>query len=264
MINCTSCCKSSSAALLTRSTPFCSTRRAIIPSTGTRGPCSQRRWAREEAIEGQLVEILGRLRLPQSFLDVALAKLRKCHESNATFSAALRRKLQGQSNDAQKRMDGLLQLKISPNNADGSMLSDEEYLHQKTRIKAEMAMLQTQMGTIHSQAETWVDDCEQFFTYTQELAKTLQSAGADQKRRMLVLICSSLALQDGKLTLEYKEPFASLARFPLAGVDEPRGFVLVRMLSEAENPEIVQNWLGIVIAIRTFPLLGAPSGGLTV
>ena len=105
------------------------------------------------------------------------------------------------------------------------------------------------------QGKTWIGDCERFFSFTQGLTANFAKAAAEEKQSALFLVCSKLVLRDHAVTAEFREPFASLAAFPLAGGAGRPQFEPDGGLAEAENPEIVASWLGILDAIRTF---GAP------
>ncbi len=223
--------------------------------TGTRGPCSQREWTREDGLASQFTNLLLGLRIPQSFLDYSLDRLRHVHAAEAELSMALRRKLQGQRNTCQLKLDGLLQLKISPGNVGGALLSDDEFLQQKTAIRRDIEQLDEQLATVEKQGENWVDDCERFFAFTQRLRHRFEDAAIDDKRILLLHVCSNLTLKDRNVAAEYREPYATLAGFPLAGVERTGGFEPVSVHAVAENSELMAKWLHLVGVIR---IHGAP------
>ncbi len=231
--------------------------------TGIRKGCAQRTWTREETINEQLQRILLGLRLSEAYLAYAFAKLRKCHALEAEFSHALRLKLQGELNASQQKLDALLQLKIAPANRDGELLSDEEYLRQKRVLKDESDLTQRQLLSAQKQGETWMDDCEAFFRITQRLATQFHAASAEQKKDVLLLVCSNLTLTDQNVGAVYREPYAALADFPLAG-DDPNFPTEPEKIAEAcEKPEIVVKWLGILDTIRaTRPWLSPVVSGM--
>jgi site-specific DNA recombinase len=234
--------------------------------TRSRGGCPQQKWTREEVVAREFAAVLSGLQVPQAYLDYALSKLRQCHTTQAEFAAARRQKLQSQLNTCHARLDGLLQLKISPGNATGALLSDEEYLRQKQRIQEELDSAGRQLAAAGEQGQAWVGDCERFFAFTQSLRENFAAAGAEEKQAVLFLMCSKLTLKDHRIVPVFREPFASLAAFPLAGNgDEPR-FEPSRLRAVAEKPEIVTSWLGILDVVRTVlsqgtispPLLALP------
>ncbi len=212
--------------------------------THNNGPCSQTKWTRQEVMEKQFERILSGLRIPQSFLDFAFKKLRTVHVHEAQYTDAQRRKFQGQLNGCQQRLDGLLQLKISPNNADGSMLSDDEYIAQKKTIREEFEMVEKQLKTVQQQGLNWIDDCEHFFSFTQRLATKFQHTTIEDKKALLHLVCSNMRLTDQEVAADYREPYASLAGFAVARVSEISRFERDKELPEAKKSELFEDWLG--------------------
>lgn len=219
--------------------------------TKTRGACPRTAWTREEVVAGEFARVLSGLRLPPAYLDYALARLRQCHATQAGFAAARRHKLQSHLNAGHARLDRLLQLKISPSNATGELLSDTEYLAQKRRIQDELDAVQRQLAADGQDARTWVADCERFFAFTQGLVAAFETAGAEDKQAALLLVCSKLTLRDHAVAAEFREPFASLAAFPLAGGQAGGQFEPAERPAGAEKPEVVASWLGLLDAIRT-------------
>ncbi len=223
--------------------------------TQTRGACRQQSWTREELLTDQFTSLLSRLRLPQVFLDYAFPKLKQCHLAQAELSAARRQALQSQLNACNTRLDSLLQLKLSAGNIAGALLSDEEYLLQKVRIKEELHGVQQQLAAEQQQGETWIEDCERFFAFTQQLAGKFAEASVEDKRALLLFICSKLTLKDRRLEATFRAPFAAVASFPLAGQPETTQSERTKVLAAAENRNMLQSWLGILDGIRTFWLV---------
>ena len=144
----------------------------------------------------QFSSILSRLRIPQAFLDYAFARLRTVHADEAKLADSARRSLQGQVNGAEQKLDSLLQFKLSPSNRDGELLSDEEYLRQKRTIRRDLDLLQERLATLHAQSANWLDDCERFFAFTQHLTSRFLDGSVEDKKTLLLLVCSNLTLKD--------------------------------------------------------------------
>ena len=140
------------------------------------------------------------------------------------------------------------------------MLSDEEYMKQKKTIKEEFDMVEKQLKTVQQQGLNWVDDCEHFFRFTQRLAAKFLSekTSIEDKKALLLLVCSNIILKDHEVAAEYREPYAALAGFPLIGKSDLEGFEREKLLVEAEKPEIVESWLG---RRDSNPRMPAPEAG---
>lgn len=222
--------------------------------TGRRGPCSQKRWTREESLDAQFSALLAGFRLPPAFIEYAFSRLRTVHAEEARVADASRRSLQSQLNAAQQQLDGLLQLKLSPLNRSGELLSDAEYLRQKRVLQRNLELFQEQLTTILQQGVTWIDDCEAFFAFAQRLVPKFVKGGIEDKKTLLLIVCSNLTLTDQKVAAVYQEPYASLAAFELAGADgdfpsEPR-----EVATASEKVLASVTWRHLLTAIRTYQL----------
>ncbi len=222
--------------------------------TGSRGACSQRRWTREESLDAQFSAILARLRVPQRFLDYALRRLRSAHAAEAKVADVARRGLQGRVNSAQQRLDSLLQLKLSPSNRAGELLSDEEYLQQKRAIRKELDLLHERLAALQAQGVTWMGDCERFFDFTQRQGREFAGRPTEDKQAFLLMVCSNLTLRDQVVAAEYQEPYASLAGFELAGSDDEFPSEPGKVASASEDALKSVRWLHLLTAIRTYTL----------
>lgn len=184
--------------------------------TGTKKHCSQRRFVREEALEEQLKTVLMNFHIPQAFLAYAFEKTRKTHAKEATLRDTSRRSLERSYDECKRRLDNLLQLKLSPKNTDGRLLSDDEYLAQKQKLREEMDTIERQIHDQKDQGMTWIDDCEQFICDTQEFCRRMENGSLEEKRELFLLVCSNMTFLNGVLSFSYAEPFKSVAEFALA------------------------------------------------
>ena len=217
--------------------------------THNHGPCSQRTWTREDALEEQLTNAFSRLIIPDVLLQFMFDKVRQCHAQEAKGRDAIRNQLERQYGQAKHRLDALLQLKLSQNNVDGLLLSDEEYLSQKNAVREEMQSLEEELQTAQQQGKNWVEDCEKFVNFTQELCKRFVNASLEEKKELVYLLCSNITLKDQKIAVESREPFATLAAFS----EEHRSALERRpALTEKKEFALAQKWLDVLDGIRTY------------
>lgn len=209
--------------------------------TRTKGPCSQKRFLREEALEEQLKNVLTNLQIPQAFLSFAFEKTRKAHAKEASLRDTSRRSLERQYDESKRRLDSLLQLKLSSKNVDGELLSDDEYLAQKQRIKTEMDDLNEQIKAQKDHSTLWIDDCERFIANTQEFCHRFENGTLEEKRELFLLTCSNITLKDEKVVFSYAEPFKTLSEFALA---EKAKFEQAPSFSGKQESKIVMEWRG--------------------
>ena len=207
--------------------------------THMKGPCSQRKYSREENLEEQLSKVLGGLVIPQSFLSFGFEKMRKAHGEETSVRDQARRSLERRYDECKRRLDSLLQLKLSPSNATGELLSDEEYLAQKRSTKDDLDALDDQIKAQKQDGVIWVDDCEHFIARTQDFCRRFENGTFDEKKELLYLVCSNITLKDGEVAFSYAEPFASIAKFPLAGKPS---FERLGALAEKQDASLFERW----------------------
>jgi DNA invertase Pin-like site-specific DNA recombinase len=219
--------------------------------TRARDRCPEPTWLREEVIEGKALALLDRIRVPQVFLDYALGKLRKAHAHQTRLAQGTRLKVQTRANTCQQELDALLRLKISARNADESLLSEEEYLRQKAALREELEAARQELASIDAHAETWVDDCERFFSFSQWAGRRFRDAPAVERKSLLHLVCQNLTLSGGTVLAEYREGYSELVLFSLAGKEAEFPSEPALVASESEKYVNSEEWLGTLAAIRT-------------
>lgn len=208
--------------------------------THRKGPCSQRAWLKAEELEDQLVGVIQKLIIPRSFLEFAFSKVKDSYGRESQVLNAARQNVERRYGQLKAQLDALLELKLSPKNASGDLLSDDEYLDRKKVIRGEMLEIEQQREAYKKQGDTWIEDCEKFIGFTQELCTRFQKATLEQKKELMFLLCSNATIKNGSVAFSYREPFASIAKFPLAGNGrfEPRA-----SLSEKKKSSLFTEWL---------------------
>ncbi len=185
--------------------------------TRNKGPCSQKKYVREEEIEKLLKDVLAGLIIPSSFLSFAWKKVKQIHKLEAKSIDTQRKSAERSYNECKRRLDNLLQMKLSPKNVDDILLTDDQYIEQKRIIMEEMERIEAKLQDKKGAGTNWVDDCESFINTTQEYCRRLENGTLDEKKELFLLVCSNMTLKDEELAFSYAEPFASISKFPLAG-----------------------------------------------
>ncbi len=216
--------------------------------TGRKGDCDQRTWLKSEDLEMQLGNIVQKLVIPPAFLEFVFKNLKKTYASEASIQNTARQSLERRYGLLKSKKDSLFDLKLSPQNKSGALLSDEEYIQQKQLINTEMLELEQQRESYKNQSETWVEDCEKFLHNTQEIGIKYAMGTLEQKKEMMFLLCSKGILKDGSLAFSYREPFASISKLAEAtlGRFEPSSSLRVKEKSSEFN-----LWLPGIFLVRT-------------
>jgi site-specific DNA recombinase len=158
-------------------------------------------------LETQLTEFISGINISAEFKDWAIKYLNELNESETESRNATLTSLQLAYNACVKRMDNLLTLKISANNIDGSLLSDEEYKTQKNAITLERMSIEDKIKNINVRMDDWIGRAEGIFDFAVHARQKFTEGTAEEKRIILVTIGSDFILEDKKLRLNVQKPY---------------------------------------------------------
>lgn len=106
----------------------------------------------------------------------------------------------------------MLHLKTSPQNRDGSLLSDEEYGRQRMHLLKEKARLEELFRDTGHRVEQWLALAEKTFVFACSARTWFADGDLQTKKSILSAIGSNLILKDKKLSIEAKKPFVILEK----------------------------------------------------
>lgn len=163
-----------------------------------------------EELESQIDEVLGRVEISENFKNWALKYLNELNDKEVEDRNASINTLQAAYNDCVKRLDNLVKLKISPQNSDGSLLTDEEFRMQKEAIIAEKKKIESSMSNAGMRIEDWADKAEEAFNFAIHARYRFATGNLEDKRLILSTIGSNLVLKDKRLYLDVTKPYCFL------------------------------------------------------
>ena len=76
----------------------------------------------------------------------------------------------------------------------------------------------------------------------------------EDKKTLLGLVTSNLTLRGRKVAAVYREPYATLANFPLSGKKDGSGFEPENVARVSQKEAITTRWLPLLVAVRTYRL----------
>ncbi|HNT29938.1 MAG TPA: recombinase family protein, partial [bacterium] len=175
--------------------------------TKKKAKCHQA-YIRSEILEARLSEAINEVILPQDFIDWAKRNLVDVHLQESQELEIRRKGLQMELNTTKNQLANLLTLKISAGNADGSLLSDQEYREQKNKLQDAELKIQNKIGDLNQQERNWLKDCELYFEFNNRLQEKFIEGSVEQQRIILNLIGSNIILRDGNVAIIHKEPYS--------------------------------------------------------
>lgn len=176
------------------------------------GKICKQPYIREDRLEDQMEEILSKYVMPEAFAKWSLGVLRKNSEKETKQQNQILTQLRRKQTEIDTKVSQLLNLKISPNNLNGDLISDEEYLVRKKELVKEKQQLQENLLATEQGALNWLEQCEDFFDFAVNCKrKWINGQQEDRKLIFTTIFGSNTVLKDGILLTLAKRPFFETA-----------------------------------------------------
>jgi len=188
-----------------------------------RDPACPQKSVRSDALERQIDTYLTRISISDAFRKLAVEYLHELHAQEHDADLNVRKSQKKAYEDCRRRIDNLLRLKTSPDNSNGSLLSDDEYARQRMELMKEKAALEALLREQRTNRDEWLKLAEATFDFAATVRDRFATGDAKVKREILSTIGSNLTLKDKILRIEARKPFRLLEN-PSQGVtssDEP-------------------------------------------
>lgn len=168
--------------------------------------CSQS-CMREEEAERQIRALLDRITLPAAFTDWSLRWLRKLNSSELQSRINVRSSLQKAYTDNETKLSRLTDMRLS------DLLTDEEYVNQKTRLSQERARFKEKIDDLEHRADSWLDSLEQAFDFSKHAKERFDKGDRETRRKILLSLGSNFIVKDGILSLELEKVWEKFSSF---------------------------------------------------
>jgi site-specific DNA recombinase len=173
-------------------------------------------------LEAQINQYLSDIQILEEFKEWSIKYLRKENDKEIQSRETIISSQRKAYDTCIKKLDNLFQLKISPMNADGSLLSDEEYAKRKTELFKEKTRIQELLGDTDKRVERWLEVIERAFDFACHAKHWFTNGTTQTKATILRAFGSNLTLKDKKLVVELKNPLMAIKNV-VKGVPQVRG-----------------------------------------
>ena len=157
-------------------------------------------------------KLVSRIQISKRFKDLALKYLREENDKEIASREAIISSQRRAYDGCLKKLDNLFQLKISPLNVDGSLLSDEDYAKQKSELTKEKIRLEVMLNDTSGRIEKWLDVAEKTFDFACNARYMFEIGDFETKSQILQVLGSNLTLKDKKLSIGLKKPFSVIEK----------------------------------------------------
>jgi hypothetical protein len=163
-------------------------------------------------LENQIECSLAQIQISSKFKEWAIKFAHELHARESSDMNSIIHQQQKAYRDCLHRLGSLVSLKTSPANADGGLISEEEYRGQRMELLKEKAALEelsrdAGQGVEHSLALT-----ERVFEFACSARDRFATGSIQTQKTILATLGSNLTLKDKKLRIEAKEPFFMLEK----------------------------------------------------
>jgi DNA invertase Pin-like site-specific DNA recombinase len=163
-------------------------------------------------LEKQIDFYLSNIHISEGFKNWAIKYLKEENEKETNSREWVFASQRKAYDNCLKKLNNLFQLKISPANSDGSLLSDEEYGKQKAELLKEKTRLEEILSDRSGSIEKWLEIGERIFNFALYARYWFEHGTLKEKFEILKALGSNLILKDKKLQIELKTPFIAIGR----------------------------------------------------
>ena len=162
--------------------------------------CSQG-YLSENNAKTQITDDLVTLELEDEFQQWAFEALEKAKGEVHTLAIDKVKALQNALDGVNRRLTNLTELKISPNNSDGSLLTDDEFAERKKTLLIEKDKLLNQLNSEHVDNETW-DFLKDSFEFGLRAKERYENEVQEEQKIIVRTVWSKLILLDQSLQFQ--------------------------------------------------------------
>ena len=167
--------------------------------------CSQKGVEVKE-FEKQFDTLLSEIQISEDFKNWAIKHLNEMSDIETEDRNAIIKSQQSAYDDCVKRIDNLVKLKISPQNSDQEMLTDDEFKEQKNALIKEKTSLFEKLESADSRINQWIELTEKTFNFACYAKHWFEKGDIETKKQILLGIGSNLILQDKIVRVDLQKP----------------------------------------------------------
>ena len=156
---------------------------------------------RSKTIKKQVNEVLDTITISEKMKNWFVRHLNELNDQETEDRGSIQKSLQKAYNDCQNRLDNLLKLKISPQNTNNEVLSDEEFARQSSKLNQEMQNIKEKLEDTEDRAKKWMDLSVRTFNFACYAKYHFENGNPEDKKAILSAFGSNITLKDKKLLI---------------------------------------------------------------
>ncbi len=166
----------------------------------------------EKELENQIDQALSKIQISERFKKWALKYLNELNDKEVEDRNVILQSIEEAYKDVVKRIDNLVSLKISPQNSDNLLLSDQEFKNQKQTLLREKTKLEEKMNDTGHRITKWMESAEKVFDFATYARLRFNNGSPEEKRQIFAALGSNLFLKDKIVAVNMEKPFMCIEK----------------------------------------------------
>jgi len=200
-----------------------------------------------EKLEKRTDQELQKYEISERFKDWAIEYLNELNDKETNDRELVRNNVKVAYDDCVKKLDNLLKLKISTQNIDGSVITDEEYTAQRKYLLQEKEALMQNMNGTDQRIDRWHELSVKTFNFACYARYHFAHGDLKTKTQILAALGSNLTINNKDIAIDGQKHFFIIEKGKkdleiLAKKFEPIKWL--DLLSQTDLPEVFRSsWL---------------------
>lgn len=198
--------------------------------------CTQKSISEKE-LEKQILDNFNRFEMNEKYIEWFAKFVRVYARNKIKNRRKDELKVKLQLDDVQDELDGLIQLMISKQNKDRSLLTENEFAEQKRKLKGEKKQLLKQLKSLSRTQDKDIDKIYNKMKFCENMERKFLEGNYEEKRKVLKMLGQTMTLKDKKISIEAKYPFFHFENVKNTVKDAKEGFELIKHYQYNEKPQ---------------------------
>jgi site-specific DNA recombinase len=180
--------------------------------------CSQRGKCEElpinaDELNEQVKQFLNTIKLSPRLVKWTIEQLNKSSEEQIVTKQAKTQALNKNLENVNKKIQNLFNLRINPDNEDGSLITPDEYKTMRQKLLVEKDSIEQELFKTDQLIDDWMDVAINVFDFATKALDKWENGTLEEKRTILNVIGVKLVLKNKKLEITPRSMFVKIQEF---------------------------------------------------
>ncbi len=186
-----------------------------------------------EKLETEFDQLLSRIQISERFKNWAIKYINEANDTEASNHIAIQKSLTTRKAEIETKLNNLLRLKISPENSEGEILSNQEYKEQKDLLVSEKNLIIEKIDGDDFLSDKWKEIAEKTFNFACHARHWFSTGNKQEKREILIGLGANLELYDKYVRISLQKPFQFIET---AILEEPTISAMLELKEKSDRP----------------------------